>query len=338
MTSGITSGPTTIATRGWAMTSARRAGIGRRTWLAGLALGALGWRAARARADADDAAERIRARGRESRMDPFEEAESAHFRAVGDAPARFRKEALDLAEAFAADYFAHFRGKGFALEWPAGKLPVVVLASAKSYVAFEKGDVDEAVGGHFDLDANWLVTYDARAAAGAGVARAADAGDPRLDNTLTLVHETFHQLSYNTGLLDRRADVPLCLVEGLATYAETWRPGRRPGGTIGAVNARRRQALAQAGRGGTGWIPLKAMLADDALVDAQATAQVAYAEGWLLAHKLLKDPARLVQLRDYLKEAPPAGDAAVAKRVERAAARFGDLDRLDRDIRTPIPR
>ncbi len=39
-------------------------------------------------------------------------------------------------------------------------------------------------------------------------------------NTFTLVHEAIHQLTYNTGLLDRQADVPVAISEGLATFGE----------------------------------------------------------------------------------------------------------------------
>ena len=39
-------------------------------------------------------------------------------------------------------------------------------------------------------------------------------------NMETLAHEGTHQLSFNTGLLSREGDMPLCIVEGLGTYGE----------------------------------------------------------------------------------------------------------------------
>lgn len=278
-------------------------------------------------ADARDVLEQIRAKGRAAQMQPFDSSESVHFVGIGDALSRYRDDCLKLCESFAADYFAHFRSRGFNLEWPEAKLPVVILGGPTSYVAFEKEFPDEAVGGHFDLEANWLVTFDFRPLANAP--RDPGAGDPRLDNTLALVHETFHQLSYNTGMLDRKSDVPLCLIEGLATYAETWGPNNR--GVIGAINVRRRRGLAQAQKAGERWVSVKQLLADDKPLEDEKTQQAAYAVSSLLVHKLMKDPARLPQFRAYLKAVQAANDPA--RRVALAEVQFGDLDKLDRDIR-----
>jgi len=274
-----------------------------------------------------DAVEQIRAKGRAAQMAPFDTSESVHFLGVGDAPAQQRGDALALCEAFAADYFVHFRAKGFTLDWPTARLPVVILAGSRSYAAFEKGFGNKAVGGHFDLDANWLVTFDF----GDKIRgmRPAEADEARLNNTLTLVHETLHQLSYNTGLLDRTADIPLCIIEGLANYAETWRPAHK--GTIGAINVRRRRGLELAQRDGARWLPISRLLGDDGPLNDEKTQQVAYAESALLVHKLLRDPVRLPQFRAYLKAAPKSADPR--GRVALAATHFGDLDKLDREIR-----
>jgi len=278
------------------------------------------------RADADPI-ERIKAKGRDGKMQPFEVSETTHFVGVGDAPAKYRLEALGICEAFAADYFAHFRAKGFTLDWPSDKLPVVILASSQSYAAFEQAAVADAVGGHYDLEANWLVTFDFRPNPNAP--QGLNASDPRLDNTLSLVHETFHQLSYNTGMLDRKADIPLCLTEGLATYAETWRPTHK--GAIGAFNARRRRGLELGQKEGVRWIPVETLLSRDEKVNDEKTEQVAYAESSMLVTKLLKDPARLPRFRDYLQALQKGNDPG--QRVPLAKVHLGDLNQLDRDIR-----
>ena len=49
----------------------------------------------------------------------------------------------------------------------------------------------------------------------------------------TLVHEATHQLSFNTGLLNREGDTPLCIVEGLGTYGES----RDSIGTVASAGA-----------------------------------------------------------------------------------------------------
>ena len=209
----------------------------RRHWIGGaLAIGALG-----AGPEADPRIEAIRARAKKAEMQPFDESETAHYLAIGDASGRFRTEALGVCEAVAADYLKVFQDKGFEVALPREKLVVVVLLGRNSYAQFEGGFADDAVGGHFDLDDNRLVMFDFR-----GTGANPKAAIPEQDNTLALVHETIHQLTYNTGLLDRKADVPLCISEGLATFGETWAPRRRH--QIGERNARRLLGRAQGGQ------------------------------------------------------------------------------------------
>ena len=298
----------------------------RRDWLRGMMATAVLARAGRG-AMTEDVVEQIRAKGRAAQMQPFDTSETTHFVGVGDALPLYRTEALRVCETFARDYFAHFAAKGFVLAWPATKLPVVILGGPTSYTSFEKGFPDEAIGGHYDLDANWLVTFDFRPLLNAP--RDPGAGDPRLDNTLALVHETFHQLSYNTGMLDRKLDMPRCLNEGLGTYAETWGPKRRS--PIGAINFRRRRELDQAVQAGGRWTPVKQLLVDDKAFDDEKTEHMAYAVSSLLVAKLMRDPVRLPQFRNYIKAIQAANDPT--RRVALAEAQFGDLARLDRDIR-----
>lgn len=297
----------------------------RRAWLRSLLPGLV---IAPALASGADDLKPIRARGKEADLAPFEVVESDGFRGIGDAPAGFQEEALTICEAVSADYRRHFLDKGFDLNRPADKLTVVILAGTRSYAAFEKVPIGEVIGGHFDLEANWLVIFDAREGGprvGAGVAV------PEADNTLKLVHETIHQLTFNTGVLDLKADVPLCVSEGLATYGETWRPGRKA--EIGSVNFRRRRGLEDGAKEGVKWIPLARLLADDGPFDDEKEQQVAYAECWMFASKMLKDRARLPKFRDYL--AALRGNDDPKKRIELATTHLGDLARLDREIRRP---
>jgi hypothetical protein len=296
--------------------------ISRRSWLRGT-LGVLALGTTRARGDAT--LDAIRAQARKAGMQPFDESESAGYRGIGDASPQFREDALGICEAVAADYRKHFTDKGFQLDTPDSKRTVVILAGPKSYAAFEGEVLGDAVGGHFDLKENRLVMFDFR---GPGANPRAPVAEQ--DNTLALVHETIHQLTFNTGVLDLDADVPLCVSEGLATYGETWRPRHK--GEIGSINVRRRRGLDEGRLQGVGWIPLASLLADDKALDDVKTRQVAYAESWMFAHKMLRDPARLPRFRDYLKALRQKPDKA--RRVEVATAHLGDLTRLDKEIRT----
>lgn len=282
--------------------------------LAGLAL-AVGPRLA----GAADALEAIRDKGRAAKLGPFEVSETEMFRGIGDAPAAFRDEALGVCEAVAADYRKHFTQKGFEVATPKEKMLIVVLSSPGAYAAFEaEPGIAEAIGGHFDLEDNWQVTFDFRPR-GAGATASAE----RI-NTFTLVHETIHQLTYNTGLLDRANDIPLAISEGLATYGETWRPRHR--GEIGQANRDRLAGLRRAR-----WIPIAKLLAEDGLLEAEETRDAAYAESWLLAHAFLKDSARVPKFRAYLDALRKKPDPK--KREEVAREHLGDLDRLDHELR-----
>ena len=301
----------------------------RRSWLRGTLSSIVLFAASTRAADPLDS---IRAKGREAGLGPFEALDSANFRGIGDAHPKFQAQALDVCEAVLTDYRQHFKAKGFELDWPKDRLTVVILESPQSYAAFEKCFVDEAIGGHFDLDANRLVMFDARsrdpkAKVGALV--------PELDNTLALVHETIHQLTFNTGVLDLKAAVPLAISEGLATYGETWRPNRQ--GRVGEVNRRRRKGLDDARKAGTKWIPLPTLLADDKPFDPEKsdrdTVQMAYAEAWMFASKMLKESAFLPKFRGYLAALKGKNDPS--KRVELASTHLGDLDRIDRALRPP---
>jgi hypothetical protein len=296
--------------------------VSRRSWLLGT-LGGLALNSNWARGD--DAIEAIKAQARAAGMEPFDESESANYRGIGDAPKRFREEALEVCEAVAADYRKHFTDKGFDLDQPRDKLTVVILRGPKSYAAFERQVLGDSIGGHFDLKENRLVMFDFR-----GPGANPKAPVPELDNTLALVHETIHQLTYNTGVLDLKADAPLCVIEGLATYGETWRPKHK--GEIGAINVRRRAGLELGRRQGVKWIPLETLLAEDKLLEDEKTIQVAYAESWMLVYKMMRDQAWRSKFRAYLQALREKPDPA--RRMALAKDHLGDLARLDRDLRT----
>ena len=116
----------------------------------------------------------------------------------------------------------------------------------------------------------------------------ANAGGQADVNTFTLVHETIHLLCFNTGLLARKADVPDCISEGLATYGELWTPPTLSTGL-------RRRSIACGSMpsfkeldNGTPWIPISQFITDDDVFRKPETAQIAYAESWVLVHYLLE--------------------------------------------------
>jgi hypothetical protein len=251
-------------------------------------------------------------------LGPFASTKSVHFLAMGDAPVLFQREALRISEALGQAFLAHFRERGFQTVFPARRLTVIVLKDDHSYSAFLGKARGKDDGGHYDVATNRLVIFDFRPGQ-----EDQEASAKRI-NLFTLVHETAHQLTFNTGMLDRRASLPLAVLEGLATYVEMWRPGLKDG--LGGVNRPRLVALRQA----EDWIPIANLLAEDKAFEPE-TEQLAYAESWLLVHYLLRSSIRQPRLRSYLVEAQAVEHRAQRLRV--AEKTLGSLQKLDRELK-----
>jgi len=299
----------------------------RRTWLTGSLIGGLGW-VVRARdskaAPAGQTAESIQAEARRAGLRAaFHTTESKHFLGIGDAPDKYRRRALEICQELSTTYLKHFHDKGFtAIALPEATLTVVTLKDRASYEKFLGEDAGPDVGGHFDLDANRLVIYDFRSPP--------NDPDPIANaervNMFTLIHEGLHLLTFNTGLLNLKGDVPACVSEGLAAYGEAWRPGGH--GPFGLRNGFRRDVLADPN---ATWTPIAKLISDDKLLTADDTAQFAYAQSWVFAHCLMKTPAKLKGFRAYLDAIRERKDSS--KRQDDATKYLGDLDRLDRDLK-----
>lgn len=298
----------------------------RRSWLVGLAGFAGAWACAPARGWGDDDAglESARKRAIASGISDLRTARTDHFEAIGNAPESYLTRALAICERLGRDYLAHFQAKGFSrLRWPRERMTVVALAGVKDFSAFLGEEADEALGGIYDLDANRLIVFDTTSQGDRATVSAARV------NTFTLTHEALHQLAFNTGLLERHGDVPLCISEGLAMYGEV----RKADGVspLGQINRPRLEGLKLSRSQGQSWIPLPTLLVrDDAFLQPE-TEQLAYAQGWLLVYHLLRNKEEVPKLRCYLEIIAARQDAE--KRLEDARGAFGDLDELDQELR-----
>jgi hypothetical protein len=289
--------------------------------LAGLA-GPRLWAAQKgnARGTANDDAEiaRVQEQAKAAGLGRFAFTRSDHFLALGDAPLAFQREALQVCEALGDAFLARFREAGFHVAYPPERLTVIVLKDEESYAKLLGKAPGKDVGGHYDLGTNRLVIFDFRPGQ-EGLAVNAE----RI-NTFTLVHETAHQLTFNTGMLDRRGDLPLSILEGLATYVEMWRPRVR--NAIGGVNLPRLEALRQS----QDWIPIADLLADDKAFKPE-TEQLAYAESWLLVHYMLRSGLRRSRFRDYLARAQAVKSRD--RRLRVAEQTLGPLDKIEHEIK-----
>lgn len=273
--------------------------------------------------DADEA--EVEKRLREAGFDRFRRLRSIHYLALGDAADSFLRATLTDCEGLLADYARHLRTRGFEVKEPGKPLLVTAFADDRSFGRYHglpslmQGGA-QAVG-VYDRASNLLSIFDWRNVP--QISRAANR------NVQTIAHEAMHQLTFNAGLLDREADAPACVIEGLGTYAE---PRKVIGPSdLGRMNVHRADDLAKLRRS-IPWIPVRELLTDDKVIRAGLYGKVmlAYAESWALVHLLFNDKSRLPGFRDYLavlreRKTPEHREAD-------ARAHLGDLDQLDRDL------
>jgi len=274
--------------------------------------------------------EELRTRFEGARIGPLHTARSKHYLGIGDAAEAFIKLIVEDCELLAADYLRHFRSREFDVRMPEHRLTVVMLRDERSFGRFLRLRVPaNAVGGVvlqptgvYDRKSNLLQVFDWRNVPMTPRSAAR--------NSETLAHEGIHQLTFNSGLLNREGDIPLCFVEGMGTYGEP----RKPIGPseLGRVNLKRLDDLAKIQRQ-IPWIPLKELISDDAVLRSGKAGRVllAYAQSWLLVHFLMKTPTEVPKLRSYLKAI--ASRTNRENRLEDARAHLGDLDLLDRELR-----
>ena len=267
----------------------------------------------------------------QAKIGPLSTVHSAHYVAIGDAPEAFITTILADCEQLAADYQRYFDSLGFHVHLPDSPLIVIMFRDDRSFGRFfrlpsllgaaAKGRPLQPAG-IYDKRTNVLHVFDWRNVP----------IEPRAShrNMETLSHEGTHQLSFNTGLLNRVGDTPLCIVEGLGTHAE---PRKVSGSSdFGRLNLRRMDDLARIQRR-VSWIPVRELIGDDSVLRAGNAARImlGYAQSWLLVHYLIKEPAALPRFRQYLQAIAPRVKSD--RRIEDAQAHLGDLDRLDQELR-----
>jgi hypothetical protein len=229
---------------------------------------------------------------------------------------------------------------------------VAIFDSQSGFEAYLGKTLSSAVTGLYHTPSNRLLVYDygtnrafkAGAKKGEELVRSAPRSRGERDRLLlelsrrvrdhrddtnisTIMHEVAHQLSFNGGLLNRRGDAPAWLVEGLACYCEAAVHGAWQG--LGEPNPTRANVLAGPARGRGNFLPLLALVANDAwLHKAPDTKQalLGYSQSWALFSFLMREhPDRL---RRYLALIYPR--RTPEHRLTDFAQAFGaDLKRLE---------
>jgi hypothetical protein len=276
--------------------------------------------------ESDQELERARSKVRTATSHPLRTALSEEYQVVGDASESFMKTALADCGRIGEDFLAHYQAKGFQVKRPERRMTIVAFLDERPFFEFARKfahNVPANASGFYSRGENWLVLYDIRNVP-------ADELGGALKNVRTLAHEATHQLTFNTGLLNRRGDVPVSIIEGLGCYGETRRIRGR--NEPGLLNSPRLDDLAHVQRRAK-WMSTAELITDDAAASGANTDQMllAYAQSWLLIYYLMNSPQRLPQLQEYLRTIFPRLDKK--RRLEDAMKCFGDLDRLDQELR-----
>jgi hypothetical protein len=277
--------------------------------------------------------------------------DSKHFLAMSNAPAGDSEYRLYNCETIYATFFEHFRKRGFAARPPAEKMMVAIFGTQAGFDAYVGQSLGSAVTGLYHMPTNRLAVYDyaTNKAFLEGKKRLDDAAkmgssdlererrtlvfgrhvrDRRDDtNVSTVMHEVAHQLSFNSGLLNRHGDVPAWLAEGLAVYCESTKSGAWQG--IGEPNPQRALAIARQLRGGGELFTVRALAAsDDWLRKAKFVDEVilGYSQSGALFRLLMEE--RPKQLKAYMQSiwARKTPDHRLAD----FAAAFGDMAKLEK--------
>ncbi|TWU00112.1 hypothetical protein Pla108_10560 [Botrimarina colliarenosi] len=224
-----------------------------------------------------------------------------HYVVAYDTSREYAEWASSLLEGLQKALVRYWDRAGIELEGPAFPLPIVIHRTAAAYNAASRAEgVPTGAVGYYHMATNRVRMYDITGAdelraAGVGMRRGSRReitrmlGLPAAEPLVaTIVHEATHQVCFNTGLMERYADLPIWLVEGMAAYFEAPGAGSSRGWSgIGRVNDRRLQTFRRHLPEWNGSSLTSLLASDDRLRDSR-TAGVAYADAWALNYYLIK--------------------------------------------------
>ncbi len=276
----------------------------------------------------------------------FEITETEHYIVCSNSAAEYVEFSGRLLEVVFDQYFHFMTEQKIAVTQPARKLPIVIFASAPEFEAFASKQHPEIsfedTPGYFSVSDNQTLLLDLtgdRSIRFAATIRRRLAEKPL--QVATVVHETVHQLAFNSGLQVRMADNPLWLSEGLAMYFETgssrssllW---SRPG----LVNPRHQPAFLKLLDDSQISGDLNSLIESDATFLNAAETPAAYAKAWALTHYLIREEKTGMQkyLLSLSQRKPMVGLTA-EQRTQEFQNAFGKLpDEMERELVSYIRR
>jgi hypothetical protein len=256
----------------------------------------------------------------EHKLPPLQRYESKHFMALSNADEEFTVMRIRNCELIYSMFLDHFYRRGFQVREPGYKMMVAVFDAQTGFEAYIGQRVPATIVGVYHLPTNRLVIYDinrnnlilARREIIKARSRNIFSDLDRMRfvetegrktrevctdvNISTTMHEVAHQLSFNTGLLNREGDVPLWLAEGLACYCESTRDGAWQG--PGEPNPDRTVTLARVLAGRYKYVPLEDLVSSNAWLHEPHLIAAGYAQSWALFRMLMEE--RPEAFRKYL--------------------------------------
>lgn len=284
--------------------------------------------------------------------------ETDHYVIAYDTSREYAEWTSSLLERLNKALVAFWRKQGIKLEDPQFPLPIIIHSSSIAYQAASRKDgVGASAVGYYNLRNNRVRMYDITGSDELRAERTNNRSGSRKEISrmlttvaaeplvATIVHEATHQVSYNTGLMQRFADLPIWLVEGMAVYFEAPESGSSRGWRgIGKINYRR---LATFRRNLPNWnnTSLTSLIATDERIRNPRTGGLAYADAWALNYYLIKrKPKDYVAYVKKLSErkpflpATPKGETEAESRIALFEEHFGSVNEVSRDLLKYISR
>jgi hypothetical protein len=215
-------------------------------------------------------------------------------------------------------FIHYFQTRGLRLSEPKFTLVAVVFPTRtdfQRYCATHQLPVDPNILGYYQSTSNRILMFDVTAGRASNV--------PWQVNAETIIHETAHQVAFNTGVHARFTPTPRWVAEGLGTLFEApgvWNTFQYRS-QADRVNRGRLAAFKQySSRRKRG--SLAEFISSDRLFDSDPNA--AYAEAWALSFYLTEtQPRQYAQYMSKLAKLPPFADYSGGQRLKDFSEVFG---------------
>ncbi|TWT46919.1 hypothetical protein Pla111_20210 [Botrimarina hoheduenensis] len=277
-----------------------------------------------------------------------------HYVIAYDTSREYAEWASSLLESLQEALVRYWTRQGLELHAPRFPLGVVIHRSAEDYQRIARAEIGTAGAvGYYSMRTNRVRMFDLTGSDEVrGGARGPRSGSRREITQMlsvpaaeplvaTIVHEATHQVAFNTGVMQRFADLPLWLVEGMAVYFEAPNAGSSRGWRgIGKVN---RQRLVSFRRNLPKWNrnSLTSLIGSDLRLRDARTAADAYADAWALNYFLIqrREEQYVAYVKTMADKKPLEGPEANASASEIARDRlaefvthFGPLPELEQEF------